>query len=284
MRQHPFLVQKLFIDRQGRERVIRVETELVSNQPAQSKDSGFLYSIELSPKIGVCGQIGHGQLRTLEVSAQRENTQMNFGSAELARGQSVEAELNGITADEFLSQIGGARFRCFSGRRQRLLASSFVIDNPNVSPGELRIVRLSLGEDEIDPAADSKFVPIVQGKELGRLQFPLRRHSWPGIRFRQLAREKISQRKGITPAGAPPIGHDSAGDGTKVDNRFSKSLRSASNPFAHLVAGWKIDKSVLFFRSGDVSEPIVHPGSSGCVPLIQVRLLVFDAEIFFQPD
>src|SRR5437762_10848525 len=149
MRQHPFLVQKLFIDRQGRERVIRVETELVSNQPAQSKDSGFLYSIELSPKIGVCGQIRHGQLRTLEVSAQRENTQMNFGSAELARGQSVEAELNSITADEFFSQIGGARFR-FSGGRQRLLASSLVINNPNVSPGELRIVRLSLGEDEID--------------------------------------------------------------------------------------------------------------------------------------
>ena len=70
----------------------------------------------------------------------------------------------------------------------------------------------------------------------------------------------------------------------KIDNCFSKPLRSASNPFAHLVAGREIDKSVPFFRSGDVSEPIVHPGSSGCVPLIQVRLLVFDAEIFFQPD
>src|SRR5438132_5563709 len=164
MRQHPFLIQKLFIERQRRERIIRIKTELVSNQPAQSKDSGFLYSIELSPKIGVCGQIGHGQLRTLEVSAQRENTQMNFGSAELARGQSVEAELNGITADEFFSQIGGARFRCFSGRREGLLASSLVINNPNVSPGELRIVRLSLGEGEIDAGGAWKFVAHVRGE------------------------------------------------------------------------------------------------------------------------
>src|SRR5438067_3735422 len=153
MCQHPFLVQKLFIDRQGRERIIRTKTELVSNQATQSEDSGFLHSIKLSPKIGVGREISHGQLRTLEVSAQRKNAQVNFGGAELARGQSVEAELNGITADEFFSQIGGARFR-FSEGRQRLLASSLVINNPNVSPGELRIVRLSLGEDEIDPAAD----------------------------------------------------------------------------------------------------------------------------------
>src|SRR5207248_8763087 len=197
MCQHPFLVQKLFIDRQGRERIIRIKTELVSNQATQSEDSGFLYSIELSPKIGVGREISHGQLRTLEVSAQRKNTQVNFGGAELARGQSVEAELNGITADEFFSQIGGARFRCFSGRREGLLASSLVINNPNVSPGELRIVRLSLGEDEIDPAADSKFVPIVQRKKLSRLQFPLRRHSWPGIRFRQLLGRKSASARAL---------------------------------------------------------------------------------------
>src|SRR5207253_725572 len=111
-----------------------------------------------------------------------------------------EPELDGVAADEFFSQIGHARLRRSPGRRQRLLASSFVIDDPNIGAGQLRIVWLLLGENEIDPAADSKFVPIVQGKELGRFQFPLRRHSWPGIRFRQLAREKISQRKGITPA------------------------------------------------------------------------------------
>src|SRR5438445_3345789 len=140
MRQHPFLIQKLFIERQRRERIIRIKTELVSNQPAQSKDSGFLYSIELSPKIGVCGQIGHGQLRTLEVSAQRENTQMNFGSAELARGQSVEAELNGITADEFFSQIGGACLRCCSGRRRQVLGSSRVSGSQTVTSGGLPIV------------------------------------------------------------------------------------------------------------------------------------------------
>src|SRR5947207_10306172 len=254
MCQHPFLVQKLFIDRQSRERIIRIKTELVSNQATQSEDSGFLYSIELSPKIGVGREISHGQLRTLEVSAQRKNTQMNFGGAELSRGQSVEAELNGITGDEFFSQIGGARFRCFSGRRQRLLASSLVINNPNVSPGQLRIVWLLLGEDEIDPTADSKFVPIVQGKELGRFQFPLRRHSWPGIRCSQLAREQISQRKSVTPSRAPPIGHSSAGDGTKIDNRFSKPLRSASNPFAHLVCRLLLEK-----KKGRCGTPICRP-------------------------
>src|SRR5438876_10980355 len=166
MGQYPFLVQKLFIDGQGRERVIRVKTELVSNQAAQSEDSGFLHSIKLIPKIGVCGQIGHGQLRPLEVGAQRENAQVKLGSTELTRGQSVEAELNGVTAHEFFSQVGGARFRCFSGRRERLWTSSLVIDDPNTGAGQLRIVRSSLREHEIDPATDSKLVSVVQRKKL----------------------------------------------------------------------------------------------------------------------
>src|SRR5436190_13113356 len=117
MRQHPFLIYKLFIDRQGRERVIRVETEFVSNQAAQSEDSGFLHSMKLSPKIGVRGKSGYVQLRPIQLGAQRQNAQMNFGSAELARGQSVKSELNSVATHEFLSQVGGARIRCFSGRR-----------------------------------------------------------------------------------------------------------------------------------------------------------------------
>src|SRR5437868_7024585 len=125
MCQHPFLVQKLFIDRQGRERIIRVKTELVSNQATQSEDSGFLHSIKLSPKIGVGREISHGQLRSLQLGAQRKNAQVNFGGAELARGQSVEPELDGVAADELFSQIGHARLRRSPGRRQRLLASSF---------------------------------------------------------------------------------------------------------------------------------------------------------------
>ena len=127
MRQHPFLVQKLLIDRQRRERVIRVKTELVSNRPAQSEDSSFLHSIKLSPKIGVCGKIGHGQLRPLQLGAQRKNAQMNLGGTEFTRGQSVKAELNAV---EFLSQIGGAR-QCFPGGVSGF-TSGFVIDNPNI--------------------------------------------------------------------------------------------------------------------------------------------------------
>ena len=206
---------------------------------------------------------------------------MNLGSAELTRGQSVKSELNGVTAHEFFSQIGGARFRCLSGRGERLHVSGFVIDDPNIGTGQLRIVRLSLGKNEIDPAAESKFVPVVQGKELGRFQFPLRRHPRPAFHFRQLASEKISQRKGITPAGSPPIGHGSAGDDTKINNRFSESLRSASDPFGHLIACRKIDKGVFLFRSGNLGEPVVHPGPSGRVPLVQVRLMVFHSEICF---
>src|SRR5260370_37491546 len=100
MRQHPFLIQKLFIDRQGRERIIRVKTELVSDQAAQSEDSGFLHSMELSPKIGVRRKIGHRQLRPVPLSAQGNNAQMNFAGAECARGQSVASELNGVASPE----------------------------------------------------------------------------------------------------------------------------------------------------------------------------------------
>src|SRR5207237_10508159 len=105
MGQHPFLVQELFVDRQSRERIIGIKTKLISNRPAQSENSGLLHSIKLSPKIGIGGQIGHGQLRPVELGAQREKAQMNFGSAELARGQSVKAKLNGIAAHKFFSQI-----------------------------------------------------------------------------------------------------------------------------------------------------------------------------------
>src|SRR6185503_5693867 len=161
MRQYPFLVQKLLVDWQRRERVIRVKTELVSNRPAQSEDSSFLHSINLSPEIGVCRKIGHGQLRPLQLGAQRKNAQMNLGGTEFTRGQSVKAELNAVAAHEFLSQIGGARLWCLSGRSERLHIAGFVIYDPNMGAAELRIARLSLGEDEIDPAADAKLVPIV---------------------------------------------------------------------------------------------------------------------------
>src|SRR6266487_5633364 len=176
---------------------------------------------------------------------------MNLGSAERARGQSVKPELDGVAAHKFLSQIGGVSFGCFSGRREWLLTSGLVINNPNTGAGELRIARSSLREDEIDSAINSKFISAAQPKQLGRFQSPFRRHSRPAFHFCQLAREKIGQSKSITPPGAPPIGHGPFAGRAKIDNRFSESARSASDPFAHLVARWKIDKAVFFVGSGD---------------------------------
>jgi hypothetical protein len=139
-------------------------------------------------------------------------------------------------------------------------------------------------EDKIDPSVDSDFVSVIQRKQLGRFQFPLGRHSRPAFHFCQLAPQKISQCISVTPPGGPPIRHGSAAARAKIDNPFSESMRSVSYPFAHLVARRKIDKGIFFFRTGNLREPVVHPCSSGCIPLVQGRLLIFDAEICFQPD
>src|SRR6476659_8587107 len=117
MRLHPFLIHELFVDWQGRERVVRVESELVSNQAAEPEDSGFLHSVKLGPKIGVGGKSDHLQLRPIELRAQRQDAQANLSGAELTRGQSIKAQLNGVAAHEFLAQVGRSRLRCSSRRR-----------------------------------------------------------------------------------------------------------------------------------------------------------------------
>src|ERR1051326_3347672 len=158
MSQHPFLVQEFFIDRQNRERIIRVEREIISNEPAQSENSSLLHPVELAPKFRVLSEIVELKLLFIEISSERNNAQLNVARAEFARGQPIESELNRIAAHKLLPQFRDSRVGSSRGNRKRFRVSRFVIDDPQRSAGELRIRRASLRENEIDPASDAKFV------------------------------------------------------------------------------------------------------------------------------
>ena len=131
---------------------------------------------------------------------------------------------------------------------------------------------------------DAKFASVMQRNEVWRFQIPFRGHLRPVFYFRQFAPETVGERERVGPTRRPPIGNGSAAGRAKVDDRFPESPRSLCDPFVHFIARWEIDKNIFFRRSSDLGKPIVHPSSDCRVPLIQIRLLVLDAKIRFQPD
>src|SRR5947207_3078231 len=102
-------------------------------------------------------QIGDGQLRSVELSAYRKNAQLDFGCTEVAGGETVEAKLKEITADEVLSHARQPQLSCSPRRSQGLFVYGFVIDDPNTGAGESRILRPHLRKGEIDSAVEAKF-------------------------------------------------------------------------------------------------------------------------------
>ena len=193
MRQHPLLVEEFLVDWQRRQRIIRIETELVPNVTAQTEDSGFLHSIKLAPKIRVLREIADLQLRPVQFGAQREDAQIDLARTELARSHSVKAKLNGIAAHKFFPHFLQSNLRCFSGDGECLGIVGLVVGDPDVGVAELRIVGSRACQDEIDPAAKPKFASAVDRNSQGRLQVPFGRQLRPLFQVDQLTREIVGE-------------------------------------------------------------------------------------------